>query len=265
MDQIKRYDVILWDVDGTLLNFTKSERFALLDCLEYYGLPVSEEIVITYSAINNKCWKLLERGEAERSWILVHRFEELFSHLQKQGADVTGINVKDFQMRYQYKLGTVFYFQDDARILLEKLHNDFKQYIVTNGVEDTQRRKLALSGIADIVDDLFISECMGYEKPNSLFFESCVKQMQKRKLQQEEGGMDFDSTIVNKERILIVGDSLTSDMKGGNNFGIDCCYYHRGAAASFEPAVIDDVRVDYTIGNLWEVEQILWQNPQIKN
>lgn len=246
MNQTKRYDVILWDVDGTLLNFLESERFALTDCLVYFGLPTDEEIVKTYSAINDKCWKLLERGEVEKSWVLIHRFEELFSYLH-----VKDVDVKEFQQRYQYKLGSVFYFQDDAKTLLARLKKDFKQYIVTNGVEDTQRRKLGLSGIAELVDDIFISECMGYEKPNPGFFEGCVRRMQ------QEG------ITPDKSKMLIVGDSLTSDMKGGNRFGIDCCYYRKGLPK--EPSVIDGVKVDYIIDNLWEVEQILWQNPKTRN
>lgn len=245
----KNYDVIFWDVDGTLLNFQESERYALTDCLQHFGLPVSKEIVATYSAINDKCWKMLERGEVEKSWVLLHRFEELFEYLHVKDTDVV-----EFQKRYQYKLGTVFYFQDQAKELLAKLHPDFAQYVVTNGVEDTQRRKLGLSGIAELMEDIFISECIGYEKPNPLFFEGCMKRIAKRQ-----------GKAPDKSRVLIVGDSLTSDMKGGNQFGIDCCYYQRGAKEADRKYVVGDVKLNYVIGNLWEVEQILWQNPQTKN
>lgn len=245
----KRYDAILWDVDGTLLDFLRSERFALTDCLNYFRLPVSEEIIATYSAINDRCWKKLERGEVEKPWVLVHRFEELFAYLH-----VTEVDVRAFQKRYQYKLGSVFYFQDDAKELLTKLHGDFRQYIVTNGVEDTQRRKLGLSGITELVDDIFISECIGYEKPNPLFFEGCMERIA------EKG-----DRVPDKSRILIVGDSLTSDMKGGSQFGIDCCYYQRKAEGIQRNVMIGDLKIDYVIGHLWEVEQILWQNPQTRN
>jgi 2-haloacid dehalogenase len=248
----KRYDVILWDVDGTLLNFLESERFALTDCLKHFGLPCREEILTTYSAINDRCWKMLERGEVEKSWVLRHRFEELFTYL-----GVSDVDVSAFQKRYQYKLGSVFYFQDDAKSLLEKLRTDFQQYIVTNGVEDTQRRKLALSGISDLVEDVFVSECIGYEKPNVGFFEGCVGLIAEKQ-----------GKAVEKSRMLIVGDSLTSDMKGGNQYGIDCCYYHReGRPEQIKqmPVWIDGIKIDYWIDNLWEVEQILWQNPQTRN
>lgn len=262
MEQKRNYDFVLWDVDGTLLDFLRSERYALTDCLNYYKLPVSEEIIAAYSAINDKCWKKLERGEVEKSWVLIHRFEEFFEFLH-----IANVDVREFQKRYQYKLGCVFYFQDHALELLTKLKKDFKQYIVTNGVEDTQRRKLKLSGIADLMDDIFISQCMGYEKPNPRFFEKCQEKIEK----------DLGKRI-DKSRMLIVGDSLTSDMKGGNQFGIHCCYYHRGFSAEAfneqegglkkaegQPFVIDGVKLDYMIGNLWEVEQILWQSHQIKN
>lgn len=260
MEQNKKYDIILWDVDGTLLNFLQSERFALTDSLNHFNLPVSEEIIQTYSAINSQCWKKLERGEVEKSWVLIHRFEELFEYMQ-----VTDVNVKEFQKRYQYKLGSVFYFQDNAKELLKKLRGDFKQYIVTNGVEDTQRRKLALSGITELVDDVFISECIGFEKPNPEFFEGCAE-----KIAESQG------EFPDKSRMIIIGDSLTSDMKGGNRYGIDCCYYNRKTDNSKTdgimtgekeklPLFLDGVKLDYIIGNLWEVEQILWQNPQTRN
>lgn len=268
MEKTKRYDIILWDVDGTLLNFLKSEHFALTDTLHKYGLPANDEIVKVYSKINEECWKKLERGEVKKSWVQVHRFEELFEYLH-----VTDVDIKAFQKHYQYMLGSIFYFQDESKELLGKLKGEFKQYIVTNGVEDVQRRKLKLSGIADLVDDIFISECIGYEKPNPLFFEGCFKEIEK----------DLGS-IPHKSRILIIGDSLTSDMKGGNQFGIHCCYYKKGGetqpdagkevADTGENAAkndkksrleIDGVKLDYQIGNLWEVERILWQSPQIRN
>lgn len=244
----KKYDIILWDVDGTLLDFLKSEKYALTDSLMHFGLPVSDEIVKTYSRINEKCWKKLERGEVEKSWVLVHRFEELFEHLGIKDVDVTA-----FQKHYQYNLGSVFYFQDHAGELLEKLGKDFGQYIVTNGVEDTQRRKLKLSGIGELVDDIFISECIGFEKPNPRFFEGCMKLIEEKK-----------GEVPDKSRILIVGDSLTSDIKGGIRFGIHSCYYNRKNPDK-EVEREDSIKPDYTIQNLWEVEQILWQNPQTKN
>lgn len=242
----------MWTV--RFLDFLKSEKYALTDSLTHFGLPVSDEIIKTYSRINEKCWKKLERGEVEKSWVLVHRFEELFEYLGVKHVDVVA-----FQQHYQYNLGSVFYFQDNAGELLAKLGENFGQYIVTNGVEDTQRRKLKLSGITDLVDDIFISECIGYEKPNPRFFEGCME------LIKEKNGK-----IPDKSRILIVGDSLTSDIKGGNQFGIHSCYYSRkkdtdGQAEQKETEYPDGVKPDYIIHNLWEVEQILWQNPQIKN
>lgn len=242
----KRYDVIFWDVDGTLLDFSRSERYALTDCLKHFGLPISEEILAAYSAINNRCWRLLEKGEADRPRVLRRRFEELFDYLR-----VTDKDVAQFQKRYQYQLGCVFYFQDQAKELLMKLRRDFDQYIVTNGVEDTQRRKLGLSGIAELVEDIFISERIGHEKPNPLFFEGCMERIAAIK-----------GRAPDKSRILIVGDSLTSDIRGGNAFGIDSCYYRRGAEAE---QTAENGKPDYVIGNLWEVERILWQNPQIRN
>lgn len=247
----KNFDIIMWDVDGTLLDFLASERFALTDCLEHYGLPYNEETIKLYSAINISCWKKLERGEVTKAWVLIHRFEELFLKMGWNNPDI-----KEFQARYQRQLGSVFFFQDEADKLLPKLSKDFSQYVVTNGVEWTQRNKLKLAGIEKSMKDIFISECMGAEKPNPKFFDACFEKMNQ-------------SEVFDKERILVVGDSLTSDMRGANNAGLKCCYYNRGnsdaSVTPQTPATFGEVRVDYQIGNLWEVERILWQNQQIKN
>lgn len=246
MSKEKRYDIIFWDVDGTLLDFLKSESFALKDCLTHFGLPVSDEIVKTYSGINEACWKKLERGEVDRPWVLRHRFEELFDYLHIRDVDVAA-----FQERYQQKLGSVFYFQDQGKELLMKLKADFKQYVVTNGVESTQRMKIEGSGMGTLLEDSFISEDIGFDKPDRRFFEACLDRIAKK-----EGRMP------DLNRILIVGDSMTSDMEGGRRMGIDCCYYHKGS-----PFLVNGGKEGptYTIGNLWEVEKILWQNHPTKN
>ena len=242
----KRYDMIFWDVDGTLLDFLRSESFALKDCLAHFGLPVRDEIVKIYSGINEACWKKLERGEVDRPWVLRHRFEELFEYLHVEEIDVAA-----FQERYQQKLGSVFYFQDKGKELLMKLKADFKQYVITNGVESTQRMKIEGSGMGKLLEASFISEEIGFDKPDSRFFEACLK-----RIAEKEGIMPDLS------RILIVGDSMTSDMEGGRRMGIDCCYYHRGSSFFINK---EKEWPAYTIGNLWEVERILWQNHLTKN
>ncbi|MBD5466462.1 MAG: HAD-IA family hydrolase [Lachnospiraceae bacterium] len=265
---MKRYETILWDVDGTLLNFLKSQEFALKKAFSDYRLTITQDTVSLYSGINDSYWKRLELGEITKGEVLYGRFESLFQMLlektkteqellsrwfcqSSEGSEqdavflkIESIPIKEFQQAYQTYLGSVYFYQDDSLGLCKKLQKDFQQYIVTNGVEWTQRNKLQLAGFNELMDDIFISEVIGVPKPDKRFFEACFSQIP-----------DFS-----REKSIIIGDSLTSDMAGGNQAQIATCWYNPGNLPKK-----GDVRIDYEIRNLWEVENILWQNHQIKN
>ena len=199
-----KYDVILFDADGTLLDFHRSEYEAVSDVMLINGIEPTDENVRLYSKINDGLWKKLERGEIEKSVLLYHRFELLF--------DALGVcnDAKKMANDYMNALATKGYMLDGAREMLESLDGKVRMYIVTNGVEFIQRGRYARTELDKFFDDVFISGCVGYEKPSVKYFEhvaSCID--------------GFD-----KSRTLIVGDSLTSDMKGGINYGIDTCWYN---------------------------------------
>lgn len=249
---MKRYETVLWDVDGTLLNFLKSQEFALKKAFSDYQLTITEDIVSLYSEINDSYWKRFEQGEIAKQEVLYGRFESLFQALLERAETekddvllkIGHIPIKKFQQAYQTYLGSVYFYQDDSLELCKKLQKDFKQYIVTNGVEWSQRNKLQLAGFTELMEDIFISEVIGVPKPDKRFFEACFQQIP-----------DFS-----RERTIIIGDSLSSDMSGGNQAQIATCWYNPGNLPKK-----GNVRIDYEIRNLWEVESILWQNHQIKN
>lgn len=229
---MKKYEVILWDVDDTLLDFGLSQDYALRYTFEKYGISINEQIVQTYSEINKSYWERLERGEITKKEVLLGRFTGLFEHMS-----ITDIDVNIFKEIYQEALGSVYFYKDDSFQLCQELATEFKQYVVTNGVTSTQQNKLALSGFDKLMDGIFISEQIGSPKPAVSFFEKCLEQIPQ----------------ISKDKILIVGDSLTSDMKGGNNIGISCCWYNPSQKENHS-----DVFVDYEIANLWEVKEILY-------
>ncbi len=264
---MKRYETILWDVDGTLLNFIKSQEFAIKKAFADYQLQITKETVELYSAINESYWKRLELLEITKEEVLYGRFETLFNRLSEQAEKeglsgwvfqtdieavlndvilerLRAIPIRKFQKAYQTYLGGVYFYQDDSLRLCKKLQKDFKQYIVTNGVEWTQRNKLQLAGFTELMEDIFISEVIGAPKPDKRFFDACFLQIP-----------DF-----NREKTIIIGDSLSSDMLGGNRAEIAACWYN---PEKLERTL--DVHIDYEIRNLWEVEKILWQNQQIRN
>lgn len=228
---MKKYDIVLWDVDETLLDFGKSQTYALKESFRKFGREITDETVALYAAINDSWWKRYELGEVSKKELLIGRFRTLLSELL-----FTDIPAQEFADTYQALLGSVFFFRDRSWELCGKLKGKVRQYAVTNGVSATQRNKLRLSGLDKIMDDIFISEEMGYPKPNPLYFEKCFQRIP-----------DF-----RKERTVIVGDSLSSDMRGGNNVGIACCWYNPGGKEN-----TSGLKIDYEIRNLWELEEIL--------
>jgi len=224
--------VLLWDIDGTILDFLAAEKEAMKKCFQICGLgECTDEMIAKYSKINRKYWEMLERGEITKPEVLVGRFEEFFA---SEGI-ITDCAPK-CNKEYQVRLGDTICFQDNAYELLKRLKGSVKQYAVTNGTKVAQDRKLKLSGLIDIFDYVFISEELGVEKPGIGFFE---------KVWEKIGTYE-------PNEVMIIGDSLTSDMQGGNNAGILCCWYN-------PKGVVNDkgVRIDYEINDLQKVRKII--------
>lgn len=224
--------VILWDIDGTLLDFLRAERIALKNCFLKFGMgECTDEMIARYSIINRRYWERLERGELSKKAVLEGRFQEFFD---SEGLE-TG-HVPAFNQEYQICLGDTVYFQDNGDELVRELRGKVKQYAVTNGTKTAQQKKLAVSGLNKMLDGVFISDEIGAEKPNSAFFEYVWNKIGR-----------YDA-----RDILIVGDSLTSDILGGKRAGILCCWYNPGRLTNQT-----DIKPDYEIWNLWQVKEIL--------
>ena len=224
--------VVLWDIDGTLLSFKLAERAAIGTCFQIFGLgELTDEMLADYSAINARYWKRLELGELTKPEVLRGRFEEFFT---AYGLDTSCVDA--FNAEYQVRLGETVVFNDNAKELVERLRGKVKQYAVTNGTLVAQRGKLKNSGLDRLLDDVFISDVVGVEKPGKAFFDAVFAAI---------GPCGSDE-------VLIVGDSLTSAIKGGNNAGILCGWYNPDGAP-----VPEDIRVDYDIRDLNAVKLIL--------
>ena len=225
------YTTILWDLDNTLLNFNAAEKYAFDTCMENAGLIPSAELLQRYDTINTSYWKMLERGEITREKLLKQRFVTFFEEI-----GVTNVDVPLIRDSYQKLLGSVYYYMDGALELCTKLHRTHRQYIVTNGVASTQRNRLALSHLGELMDGYFISEELGCEKPSADFFVKSFARIP-----------DFK-----KEEAIIIGDSLSSDMQGGINAGITCCWYNPK-----EQPIPEHMKIDYSIRHLNELLPIV--------
>ena len=224
-------DVILWDLDNTVLDFDYSEESSIRYCFNKLNLGVCTDAMLAeYREINAKYWHLLELGELTQERVLVERFVEFF---ENHGID------KDlalpFDDMYEEHLPDFVRWVPGAKETILALKNRCRQYLVTNGAKDVQRSKLKSTGLGDLLDGVFISAEIGAQKPSKPFFDIVFKKI---------GDCP-------PETVLIVGDSLTSDMRGGVNAGIKTCFYN----PSGKP-VKTELRLDYTVENIADVLNI---------
>lgn len=227
-----RFTTILWDLDQTILDFKKSQDYALRYSFEKLGLEINNDIISLYNDINDSYWKRLERGEIGKEEIHKGRFKTLFEQI-----GVTKTTAEEIEEIYQNALGSVFFFQDEAdKLILQLKNKGIKQYIITNGFNKTQANKVHISGLDKMVDGVFVSEIIGCPKPQKEYFDACLAKM--------------DGVLA--DECIIVGDSLTSDMQGGLNAGIATCWYN---PAGYPNSL--RISIEYEIRNLRELLNIL--------
>lgn len=224
--------IILWDIDATLLDFLKSESMALKKAFLHFGLgECPDSKVAEYSAINQSYWNRLETGELTKEQVLVGRFEEFLS---VKGFD--NVDANEFCEFYESSLPDCVEFMGNAESVIKTLSKTYMQYAVTNGAKAVQEKKLAVSGIDGIFNGAFISDDVGYAKPSKEFFNFVLDNIPK----------------ASNYEIMIVGDSLTSDIKGGNNMGFKTCWFN-----PHHLPLKDGFKVDYQLDNLDNIFDVL--------
>ena len=226
------FKVILWDVDATLLNFEKAEEAGIRGCFEKYNLgECTDEMLENYKVINRGYWQAMERGEIEKPVLLVKRFEDFLNAYGLDASVAAGFNEL-----YQILLGETVVFYENALETVLELKGKVLQCAVTNGTKVAQDGKLKNSGLDKEFDHVFISEVVGIEKPNKGFFDAVFAEI---------------GTYA-KEEVLIVGDSLTSDIQGGVNAGITTCWFNPKGAENTSA-----LKPDYVIKDIGEVLKLI--------
>ena len=225
---------ILWDIDGTILNFHRSAENSLKNTFKKFGYgEITDELLHTYEEINDVYWCKLEKGEITKEKLLVERFVEFFT---KIGVETT--RVVEFNQAYLNGLLDTVVFMPEAYETVKKLHPEYKQYIVTNGVKELQRKKIAKAHIEEFFDGIFISDEIGYEKPHIEFFNYVFDRIPTK----------------NPDEVIIIGDSLTSDIAGGIRAGIHTCWYHPSNEENH-----GDVKPEFTVTSHLAFQEILKQ------
>ena len=223
----KKYSTLLIDLDDTLLDFGKAEDSAITRLMQAYGIPVTEENKKCYVQLNKSLWKALERGELTRQELWRIRFIEFFKAM---GVEADGEKANSEFMEY---ISQGSFIVDGALETCEKLHGSYKMYIITNGSKKSQRGRLTNSPILKYFDGVFISEEIGANKPSKEYFDFVFSHIDEK----------------DRSRILVIGDSLSSDIAGAVNCGLDSCWLCRGDEKE-SPA-------DYIIYDIRQLSDIL--------
>ncbi len=201
-----KYKYFLFDIDNTLLDFHKAEEQAFKNASAIFNIRCSDEDYRRYSAINDGYWKKLEKGLCTREEVTKNRFKDYLPTV-----NATNINPVEFNSTYLNQLSLGNQLIDGADEVIKQISLlGGEIYIATNGILKVQTKRLSTLSFMKYVKGVFVSEDLGYSKPNVKFFEEAEKR----------------ANISLKGNSIIIGDSLTSDIKGGSDFGIDTCWFN---------------------------------------
>ncbi len=198
------YNILLLDADETLLDFHRAEAQALESAFFIHRLPYHKDILKLYSSVNKKCWEEFEQGFLTKPQLLIERFRRLFALLPIKA------DAEKVRQTYQKELGKGAFLINGAYDVCRELSLHCSLYIVTNGVSEIQYSRLSKSGLDKFVKDIFVSEEIGFQKPQRAYFDEVFRRLGNP----------------SKDGILLVGDSLSADIRGGIDAGIDTCWYN---------------------------------------
>ncbi len=244
---MKRPWFLLFDIDQTLLDFHEAERRSLIKTLAKYGEELSPEQTERYSVINDVHWKRLERGEITRGRVKTERFRVFLLTLGREDLDAAQV-CHDYEYGLEDEAVEIPGALDAVREMAAR--GEDRLFLVSNGTLHVQQSRMALSGLDRLVEGSFISEEIGAEKPSKEFFDRAFAQIP-----------DYDPAR-DRERTVIIGDSLTSDILGGKNAGIRTVWVCPGAdgaqgrAAAMAQAPADR-RPDAVIADLSQLPEAL--------
>lgn len=223
-------NTILFDLDNTLLDFTKAEEIALARTLSELGINPEEKVTKRYSEINLKQWKLLEQQKITRSELKIRRYKLLFDEF---GFDCSAEKAAKV---YEQFLSEGHFFMENAEEVLTNLCEKYDMYITTNGIAKVQKGRIKSSGLKKYFKDIFISEEIGFDKPRTEYFEKCFEKIE-----------NFE-----KEKAVVIGDSLSSDIQGGINAGVKTVWFNPKREENSS-----SIKADYEISDLREIENLL--------
>ncbi len=226
---MKKYTTLYFDLDNTILDFSTTEYKAIKQLLTMHSLPNSDDIIAKYSAINQSWWECFEKGEIKKEEIFAGRFKTFLEHFGFDG------NPQKMADDYFELLAAGHDIIKNADTVVKELKN--RGYIIcitTNGVSKTQYRRINECGLKQYFDYVIVSEDAAHQKPEAEYFEYVMANTPEK----------------DKSKILVIGDSLSSDIKGGINFHVDTCWFN----SKDKPTVL---KYTYKIANIMQILDIL--------
>ena len=223
-------EFLFLDLDDTILDFHKAERIALSKTIREFGVEPTEEVLSRYHLINKWHWEQLELGNLTRRDVLAGRFRMLFEELGLSA------DPEKVQASYERNLSIGHYFLPGAEEAVKELHKKYRLFLASNGTAVVQKGRMTSANLYRFFEKSFVSEEIGHNKPSKAYFDAAFAQIP-----------DFDP-----DKALIVGDSLTSDIKGGKNAGIRTCWINPDHLPG-NPAI----RADYEIEALHQLPALL--------
>lgn len=201
-----KYEVIIFDADETLFDFKKSEKAAFTNAMLEFNMGYNEDYYRIYSGINEAIWKEFEKGSITQKQLQTERFRRLSDKLNIELDEV------EFSRAYERHLSEASFLFDGSVELIESLRKNYRLTMVTNGLKRVQDNRIKKSVIGKYFEDIVVSEEVQAAKPDPRIFEAALRNI----------------NYADRSRVLMVGDSLTSDIQGGINSGIDTCWFNPG-------------------------------------
>ena len=222
-------EFLFLDLDDTILDFHKAERIAISNTIRDFGVEPTEEILHRYHIINKWHWEQLELGKLTRAEVLQNRFGVLFSELG------LSVDAAACAKVYEKNLSIGHWFLPGAEEAVDRLSKKYRLFLASNGTASVQKGRMTSANLYRFFEKVFVSQEIGHNKPSKAYFDGCFTQIP-----------GFDAS-----KAMIVGDSLTSDIKGGINAGLKTVWVN----PSHSPC--GDIRPDYEIEALSQLEALL--------
>ncbi len=224
-------DIFLVDADNTILDFHASSLLSLRKSFEKFGIEWQEEYGAEFTRFNDYLWERLERKEITRAQLLADRFPQYLAML---GIDT--VDGEEFNRVFLHTLSVTPVYIEGAQEFLKKLKKHGRIFIVTNGTTSIQKSRFEICGLNELVDDVFVSETIGHNKPAKEY-------------------TDYVMTHIDgfsKDRAVWIGDSLSADIKAAKDANITSIWYNPD-----EKTAKEDEKPDFYVDNFDKIFRIL--------